>query len=329
MLRAMASIAASLVLVGSATAADITLLNVSYDPTRELYAEFNKAFAAKFQADAGKSVEIKQSHGGSGRQARSVIDGLAADVVTLALAYDVDEIADRGLLAARLAEAAAAERFALHVDHRVPGAQGQPEEHQGLGRSGEAGHQGHHAESEDVGRGALELPRRLGLRTEEARRQRGQGQGVRQGDLCQRSGARYRRARIDHHVRRARRRRRASSRGRTRPSSPSTSSARTSSRSSFPRMSILAEPPVAVVDKVVDKKGTRAAAEAYLNLLYSKEGQEIAAKHYYRPRDPDVAKKYETVVPEGRALHHRRRVRRLARRAEEALRRQGRVRRDL
>src|SRR5262245_57706570 len=100
MLRILASLPAVLLVAGQAAAADVTLLNVSYDPTRELYADLNKAFAAKFQADAGKSIEIKQSHGGSGRQARSVIDGLAADVVTLALAYDVDEIADRGLIAA-------------------------------------------------------------------------------------------------------------------------------------------------------------------------------------------------------------------------------------
>ncbi len=113
----------------------MTLLNVSYDPTRELYADLNKAFVAAYKADTGKIVEIKQSHGGSGKQARSVIDGLAADVVTLALAYDIDEIADKGLLAGGLAEAAAAERVALHVDDRVPGPQGQSERHQGLGRS--------------------------------------------------------------------------------------------------------------------------------------------------------------------------------------------------
>src|SRR6195256_5849663 len=86
-------------LAGAAQAADVTLLNVSYDPTRELYLDVNKAFAAKFKAQTGKTVEIKQSHGGSGKQARSVIDGLAADVVTLALAYDIDEIAGRGILA--------------------------------------------------------------------------------------------------------------------------------------------------------------------------------------------------------------------------------------
>ncbi|MFT6669352.1 MAG: sulfate transport system substrate-binding protein, partial [Afipia broomeae] len=88
----------SLVWAGSALAADVSLLNVSYDPTRELYGDFNKAFAAAYQKDTGKSIEIKQSHGGSGSQARSVIDGLQADVVTLALAYDIDAIAGKGLL---------------------------------------------------------------------------------------------------------------------------------------------------------------------------------------------------------------------------------------
>src|SRR5215469_6892923 len=99
MRRTIIAFGAALVLAGAAHAADVNLLNVSYDPTRELYVAINKAFAAKFKADTGKSVEIKQSHGGSGKQARSVIDGLQADVVTLALAYDIDAIADRGLIA--------------------------------------------------------------------------------------------------------------------------------------------------------------------------------------------------------------------------------------
>ena len=116
----------------------ITLLNVSYDPTRELYVDFNKAFAAAYQKETGKSVEIKQSHGGSGSQARSVIDGLQADVVTLALAYDIDAIAAKGLIVAGLAEAPAAQCVALYLDDRVPGAQGQSQGHQGLGRSDQA-----------------------------------------------------------------------------------------------------------------------------------------------------------------------------------------------
>src|SRR6476620_6023004 len=89
---------AALIWAGSALAADISLLNVSYDPTRELYADFNKAFAAAYQKETGKSIEIKQSHGGSGAQARAVIDGLKADIVTMARAYDIDALAAKGLL---------------------------------------------------------------------------------------------------------------------------------------------------------------------------------------------------------------------------------------
>src|SRR5450432_3295997 len=99
MIRRILTLVAGLLWASSALAADVTLLNVSYDPTRELYADFNKAFAAAYQKDTGKSVEIKQSHGGSGSQARAVIDGLQADVVTLALAYDVDAVAGKGLIA--------------------------------------------------------------------------------------------------------------------------------------------------------------------------------------------------------------------------------------
>src|SRR6266699_766646 len=98
MRRFMIGLAAGLAFLGSAKAADVNLLNVSYDPTRELYVTINKAFAAKFKADTGKTIEIRQSHGGSGKQARSVIDGLEADVVTLALAYDIDAIADKARL---------------------------------------------------------------------------------------------------------------------------------------------------------------------------------------------------------------------------------------
>src|SRR6266540_1842681 len=100
MLKILATIATILILAGSAGAADIVLLNASYDPTRELHADLGKAFAAKFKAETGKTLELKSSHGGSGKQARSVIDGLAADVVTLGLAYDIDVISDKGLLAA-------------------------------------------------------------------------------------------------------------------------------------------------------------------------------------------------------------------------------------
>ena len=108
----------------------VTLLNVSYDPTRELYQDINKAFAADWLARTGQAVTIRQSHGGSGKQARSVIDGLDADVVTLALAYDIDEIAARArLLPADWQKRLPAQQCPLHVDDRVPGTQGQSEGH--------------------------------------------------------------------------------------------------------------------------------------------------------------------------------------------------------
>src|SRR5438874_12861230 len=100
MIRRVLPVLAGLLFASSAFAADVTLLNVSYDPTRELYADFNKAFVSAYQKETGKSVEIKQSHGGSGSQARAVIDGLQADVVTLALAYDIDAVAAKGLIPA-------------------------------------------------------------------------------------------------------------------------------------------------------------------------------------------------------------------------------------
>ena len=133
MVRFVAGLIVTAVWTGAAHAADVTLLNVSYDPTRELYADINKTFAPKYKAETGKTIELKQSHGGSGRQARAVIDGLQADVVTLALAYDIDEIADRGLVAADWQKRLPQNSVALHLDHRVPGPQGQSEEHQGLG----------------------------------------------------------------------------------------------------------------------------------------------------------------------------------------------------
>ena len=107
-------------------AGSLTILNVSYDPTRELYDDYNAAFAKYWKAKTGQTVTIQQSHGGSGKQARAVIDGLEADVVTLALAYDIDAIAAEGAAAAaQLADAPARQQHALHVDDRLSRAQGQ------------------------------------------------------------------------------------------------------------------------------------------------------------------------------------------------------------
>ena len=158
-------LALSLLAATFAAQADVTLLNVSYDPTRELYRDVNAAFAGYWKAKTGETVTVRQSHGGSGKQARSVIDGLEADVVTLALAYDIDEIARAShRIDSEWQRRLPNNGVALFVDDRLPRAQGQPEGNQGLGRSGAARHRCGHAEPQDIGRGALELPRRVGLR---------------------------------------------------------------------------------------------------------------------------------------------------------------------
>ena len=155
----------------SDASAQTTLLNVSYDPTRELYREINALFAGLWKQQTGEDVAIRMSHGGSGAQARAVIAGLDASVVTLALAADIDAIAARERQDPEgLADAARPQFVALHVDDRVSGAQGQSEADQGLGRPGEARRADRHPQSEDVRRRALELSRRLGLRGRQERR---------------------------------------------------------------------------------------------------------------------------------------------------------------
>ncbi len=172
MLRRIFMVLAGLIWAGSAYAADVSLLNVSYDPTRELYADFNKAFAAHYQKETGKSVEIKQSHGGSGKQARGVIDGLQADVVTLALAYDIDAAAEHGLLAKdwqkQLPENSSPYTSTIVFLVRT----GNPKSYQGLGRSDQARCQSHYAESQNLRRRALELSRSMGFCAEKAGRRR-------------------------------------------------------------------------------------------------------------------------------------------------------------
>ena len=206
--RRILPIVAGLLWASSAFAADVTLLNASYDPTRELYVDFNKAFAADYQKETGKSVEIKQSHGGSGSQARGVIDGLQADVVTLALAYDIDAIAAKGLIAADWQK-----RLPLNASPYTSTIvflvrKGNPKGIKDWDDLIKPGVSRDHAESEDLRRRALELSRRMGLRAEEIRLRR-QGEAIRRRPLQQRAGAGHRRARRDRHLRRARRRRRA------------------------------------------------------------------------------------------------------------------------
>jgi len=295
MLRISLSIAALLAL-SLAAAADTTLLNVSYDPTRELYTDINKAFAAKWQAETGGMVEIKQSHGGSSKQARSVIDGLEADVVTLALGYDVDAIADAGLLdeswQAKLPDNSSPYTSTIVFlvrkgnpkqikdwsDLVKPDIQvitPNPKTSGGarwnfLAAWGYALDQ--NGGDEDKARAYVkELYRHVPVLDSGARGstvtfvERGIGDVLLAWEneaflAVKELGP----DRVEIVV---------------------------------PPRSILAEPPVAVVDKVVDEHGTRKLAEAYLQFLYSPEAQEIAARNFYRPRLPDVAAKYAGQFP--------------------------------
>ncbi len=278
-------------LASAALAADINLLNVSYDPTRELYVEFNKAFASAYQKETGKSVEIKQSHGGSGSQARAVIDGLQADVVTLALAYDIDAIAGKGLTAAdwqkRLPQNSSPYTSTIVFLVR----KGNPK---GI------------KDWDDLLKPGVAVitpnPKTSG--------------GARWNYLAAWGFAQKKYGSVD---------RAKDFIGKLYQQVPVLDTGARGATVTFvergvgdvllaweneaylalkefgpekfeivaPPQSILAEPPVAIVDKVADKKGTRNVADAYLQYWYTKEGQEIAAHNFYRPRDAEIAKKYE------------------------------------
>jgi sulfate/thiosulfate transport system substrate-binding protein len=290
-IRRILPLIAGLLWASAAFAADITLLNVSYDPTRELYADFNNAFTAAYQKQTGKSVQIKQSHGGSGSQARAVIDGLQADVVTLALAYDIDAIAAKGLIAAdwqkRLPLNASPYTSTIVFLVRKGNPKGikdwddlvkpgvnvitpNPKTSGGarwnylaawgyaLKKSGSADRAKQFVTSLYNNVPVLDSGARGSTVTFV---ERGVGDVLlaweNEAFLAQREFGRDKFEIVS------------------------------------PPLSILAEPPVALIDTVAAKKGTRAAAEAYLNYWYSREGQEIAARHSYRPRDPEIAKEYE------------------------------------
>ena len=291
MIRRLLVVAAALLWAGSAFAADVTLLNVSYDPTRELYVEFNKAFAAAYQKETGKSVEIKQSHGGSGAQARSVIDGLQADVVTLALAYDVDAIAAKGLIAPdwqkRLPQNSSPYISTIVFLVR----KGNPKGIKNWDDLVKSGVQVITPNPKTSGGARWNYLAAWGY----ALKKYGSADKAKQfvADLYEHVPV------LD-----------TGARGATVTfvergvgdvllawENEAYLALREFGQDKFeivaPPRSILAEPPIAVVDSVADKKGTRSVAESYLKFWYTKEGQEIAARNSYRPRDPEVAKAYE------------------------------------
>ena len=285
---------AALALSFSALAADdLSLLNVSYDPTRELYAEINPAFAAAWQNKHGSTVNIDQSHGGSGKQARAVIDGLKADVVTLALAYDVDAIATKGTLIepgwikrlpnnsspfvstivflVRTGNPKGIKNWNDLVKPGVSVITPNPKTSGGarwnyLAAWGYAlkNHGGDQAKAKEF---VAALFKNVPVLDSGARgstitfTERGIGDVLLswENEAYLVTGGKHA--------------------GKFEIITPS--------------VSILAEPSVAVVDKVVDKKGTRAVAEAYLKFLYTPEAQAIGAKHHYRPSDKAVAEQHK------------------------------------
>ena len=291
------ALAVALSLASSAWAKDIKLLNVSYDPTRELYTEFNAAFAKHWKAKTGDNVTVEQSHGGSGKQARSVIDGLPADVVTLALAYDIDAIADKS------------RRLPADWQKKLPNNSAPyTSTINFLVRKGNP--KGIKDWNDLVKPGVSVItpnPKTSG--------------GARWNYLAawgyalEKSG--HDEAKAKEFV------------GKLFKNVPVLDSGARGSTTTFvqrgigdvllaweneaflaikefgadkfeivtPSLSILAEPTVAIVDKVAAKKGTEALAKAYLEYLYSEEGQDIAGKNFYRPRSEKAAAKFSAQFP--------------------------------
>jgi sulfate transport system substrate-binding protein len=291
------SLLAALVLAPIAQAAEITLLNVSYDPTRELYQDYNKAFATYWKAKTGDNVSIKASHGGSGKQARAIIDGLDADVATLALSYDVDQLFEKGKLIPKDWQKRLAHNSAPYTSTIVfLVRKGNPKKIK---------------DWNDVTKAGVSVitpnPKTSG--------------GARWNYL-----AAWAYALKNNNNDEAKAKEFVAKLFKNVPVLDTGARGATTTfvergigdvlltweNEAFlaqkelgpdkfeivvPSLSILAEPTVTVVDKVVDKRKTRAVATAYLEYLYTEEGQEIAAQNYYRPTLESVAKKYEKSFP--------------------------------
>jgi sulfate transport system substrate-binding protein len=289
----------SALLLGAALAAsakDIELLNVSYDPTRELYVDFNKAFAAQWLAKTGDTVTVKQSHGGSGKQARSVIDGLAADVVTLALAGDIDPIANVAKLLPTDWQKRLPNNSSPYTSTIVF-----------LVRKGNPQHI---SDWDDLVRPGVAVitpnPKTSGgarwnylAAWAYAKRRHGGDEGAKQfvSSLFKNVPV------LD-----------SGARGSTTTfvqrgigdvllawENEAFLALKEFGAEKFeivvPSLSILAEPPVSIVDKVVDRHDTRAVAQAYLEFLYSDEGQDIIGRNFYRPSAPAAIAKYGKQFP--------------------------------
>jgi len=272
------------------------ILNVSYDPTRELYEQINTAFARKWAQGGNGAVTIRQSHGGSGKQSRSVIDGLPADVVTLALAYDIDAIAQRAkLLPADWQSRLPNNSTPYYSTIVLLVRKGNPKGIKDWDDLVKPGVKVITPNPKTSGGARWNYLAAYGF----AKRKYGSDQAAR--DYLTKlfrnvpvldSGAR---GATTTFVQRGQ--------GDVLISWENEAhlAVEQLGKGQFeivtPSVSILAEPPVALVDKNVDKKGTRKVAQAYLNFLYTPEAQDIIARNYYRPRNPDVAAKYAAKFP--------------------------------
>ena len=285
----------ALLAAGSARA-QVKLLNVSYDPTRELYQDVNKAFGAKWKQQTGQTLDVSQSHGGSGKQARSVIDGLEADVVTLALAYDVDAIAQKsGRIAADWAKKLPNNGVPYTSTVVFVVRKGNPRQIHDWDDLVKAGTVVVTPNPKTSGGGRWSYLAAWAW----ARQKLGDD-----GKAREYVRALYRNVPVLD----------SGARGSTITFAQRgigqvllaweneaqllvNEMGRDKFEIIFPSASILAEPPVAVVDRNVDKHGTRAVAEAYLKFLYSDEGQEIGARHHYRPRDAAAFARHAAQFP--------------------------------
>jgi len=278
-------------------AADFSLLNVSYDPTRELYQDYNAAFAKYWKAKTGDNLTIKASHGGSGAQARAVIDGLDADVVTLALAYDIDALSEK----ARLLPADWQKRLPHNSTPYTSTIvllvrKGNPKGIKDWNDLIRPGVSVVVANPKTSGGARWAYLAAYGYALKKNNNDDAKARefikSVYKNVPVLDSGARGATVTF-------------AERGvgdvllawENEAYLVEAEFGKDKFDTVFPSISILAEPPVAVVDKVVDKRGTRKIAEAYLTYLYSPEGQEIAARNYYRPIDPKVAAKYASKFP--------------------------------